>query len=141
MVGGFGTSKPLLKDLVCLKVTPTKWYRLGLQLNISENELDKIKANNSTDVDSCILEMFKTWLRNTPDATYAELKDALDRIGEHSVAAQLLQPSGRHMKQSPERVISLFVWTHAMLSSPFIVSSCMQYMYSMSAELLTHPLF
>eukprot|EP00731_Ephydatia_muelleri_P004490 Em0002g666a len=91
--GGFGTSKPLLKDLACLKVTPAKWYRLGLQLNISENELDKIKANNSTDVDSCILEMFKTWLRNTPDATYAELKDALDRIGEHSVAAQLLQPS------------------------------------------------
>eukprot|EP00731_Ephydatia_muelleri_P004602 Em0002g778a len=91
--GGFGTSKPLLKDLACLKVTPTKWYRLGLQINISENELDKIKANNPTDVDSCILEMFKTWLRNTPDATYAELKDALDRIGEHSVAAQLLQPS------------------------------------------------
>ena len=89
-----------------------------------------IKANNPTDVDSCILEMFKTWLRNTLDATYAELKDALKSIGELSVASKLLQLLGRHMKQR-ERVISLFVWTHAMLSSPFIISSCMQYMYSM----------
>ena len=104
MIGQSGTSKPLLSDLACLKVIQTNWYDLGLQLNINENELDKIKANNPTDVDSCILDMFKTWLKNTPDATYAELKDALDRIGEHSVAAQLLQPSGRHMKQR-ERVI------------------------------------
>ena len=98
MTGGFGTSKLLLKDLVCLKVTPTKWYDLGLQLNISENELDKIEEKHSADLDSCKRKMFQTWLRNTPDATNTELRDALDRIGEHSVATQLLQPSGKYMK-------------------------------------------
>ena len=101
MTGEFGTSKPLLKDFTCLKVTPTKWYDLGLQLNISNNELDKIMEEH---LDSCKKKMFQTWLRNTPDTTYTELKDALYRIGEHSVAAQLLQSSGRYMKQR-ERVI------------------------------------
>ena len=105
-----GTSKPLLKDLICLKVTPTKWYPLGLHLNISEIELDKIRANHSADVDTCILEMFKTWLRNTPDASYTELNDALDRIGEHSAATQLLQPSGRHMRERDScNVVSIHV--------------------------------
>ena len=84
---------PLLKDLACLNLTPMKWYRLGLRLNIPEYVLDMIKADNLGYIESCMLEMFKAWLRNTPGATYIELKDALDRIGEHSAAAQLLQPS------------------------------------------------
>ena len=72
MIEGCGTSKPLLKDLAHLRVAPTKWYYLGLELNISAIELDKIKANNTADIDLCKLEMFKTWLSNTPDATYTE---------------------------------------------------------------------
>ena len=79
----------MLKDLVCLKVPPTKWYQLGLQLNISERELDVIKVNNPVNVDGCILEMFRTWLSNTSNASYADLGEALNRIGEHSVAAQV----------------------------------------------------
>ena len=76
---------------MCLKVPPTKWYQLGLQLNISERELDVIKVNNPVNVDGCILEMFKTWLHNTADASYAGLGEALNRIGEHAVAAHVLQ--------------------------------------------------
>eukprot|EP00731_Ephydatia_muelleri_P001731 Em0001g1731a len=91
--GEGGSSPPLLKDLVCLKVPPTKWYQLGLQLNLSEHQLDVIKANNAGNVETCILEMFKAWLSNTAGASYAELGSALNRIGEHSVAAQLLHSS------------------------------------------------
>ena len=93
MLGEGGSSPPLLKDLVCLKVPPTKWYQLGLQLNLSEHQLDVIKANNAGNVETCILEMFKAWLSNTAGASYAELGSALNRIGEHSVAAQLLHSS------------------------------------------------
>ena len=93
MLGEGGSSPPLLKDLVVLKVPPTKWYQLGLQLNLSEHQLDVIKANNAGNVETCILEMFKAWLSKTAGASYAELGSALNRIGEHSVAAQLLHSS------------------------------------------------
>ena len=93
MLGECGSGQPLLKDLVCLKVPPTKWYQLGLQLNISEHKLDVIKANNEGNVETCILEMFKVWLSNTAGASYAELGSALNRIGEHSVAAHVLHSS------------------------------------------------
>ena len=85
----------MLKDLVCLKVPPTTWYDLGLQLNISEQDLDVIKANNPGDIKTCLREMFKTWLSTTAGASYADLGEALSRIGEHSVAAQLTSSAGK----------------------------------------------
>lgn len=96
MIENYGKKTPNLKDLVLLKFT--KWYKLGLQLNISEHELETIKENNPKDNDSCKREMFKKWLEETPHASYSELKDALVKIGEKSVAAGLMQHSGRQQK-------------------------------------------
>ena len=93
MLGEGSSNPPLLKDLVVLKVPPTKWYQLGLQLNLDERKLDMIKTNNQANVEACIMEMFKEWLKNTADASYAELESALNRMGEHSVAASVLPSS------------------------------------------------
>ena len=65
---------------MCQKVPPTKWFQLGLQLNIGEHDLNVIRVNNPRDVDTCILEMFKTWLSTTPSASYTDLREALSRI-------------------------------------------------------------
>ena len=72
--------QPSLRDfnnLVRQSVTP-HWEDLGVQLRITVEKLDEIKANFPQNVTRCTLEMFKYWCQTYPNkATWETLLEAL----------------------------------------------------------------
>ena len=84
----------MLKDLVLLPII--NWFDLGLQLNISEDNLDIIKQNNPNDTKACRREMFSAWLEINPDASYRQLVDALHTMGFHNIAERLCTKYGTY---------------------------------------------
>ena len=85
--------QPRLKDLVTIKVI--EWYDLGLQLDIDDHELDVIQKDHRGDVSACRREMFRTWLKNFPIATYQQLVQALHNIGENREAYHICKRYGK----------------------------------------------
>jgi len=85
--------QPRLKDLVTIKVI--EWYDLGLQLDIDDHELDVIQKDHCGDVRACRWEMFRTWLKNFPTATYQQLVQALHNIGENREAYHICKRYGK----------------------------------------------
>ena len=75
-----GTQEPQMKDLVLIKVT--EWYELGLQLGVKDAELEEIEKNNRGDLKACRRNMFRAWLRITPNPSYQQLAEALVAVGE-----------------------------------------------------------
>ena len=54
------------------------WYVIGINLNLSANDLDCIKAQTD-DPNTCVCEMLKIWLKKiNPKATWNELRMALN---------------------------------------------------------------
>ena len=53
-----------------------RWYRLGLQLKVRPETLDRIKAQFS-DSTHLLLEMLKTWLTTADNTSWKTLTDAL----------------------------------------------------------------
>jgi len=85
--------QPRLKDLVTIKVI--EWYDLGLQLDIDDHELDIIQKDHHGDVRACRREMFRTWLKSFPTATYQQLVQALLAIGENREASLICKRYGK----------------------------------------------
>ena len=70
------------------------WYLLGLQLGVSEDELDKIEKNYPRDNDLCKVKMFGAWLRADTRATYGKLARALVTHGKRSIAEAMCTARG-----------------------------------------------
>ena len=79
---------PKLAELKIMEVIPNlseldnhvrtnKWYALGLQLGIEDNELEAIEKHRSGDIDECRRAMFRKWLHTTSNACRKELLNAL----------------------------------------------------------------
>ena len=91
------TSKPLLKELVEHAKT-SKWYLLGLLLDLDSKRLNAIKEENSSLVDR-LIAMYDLWLDTNPNATNNDVLKALERksIEEITIANEfrkfLLQES------------------------------------------------
>ena len=79
--------EPQLKDLILVRTV--KWYELGLQLEVKGKDLDVIQANNQNNIEACKREMFSKWLGITPDASYQQVVEALQVVGEISEANRL----------------------------------------------------
>ena len=63
------------------------WYELGVELLPSNNNsLEVIKANHHNDVSTCCREMFLTWLKMKPGASWDQLVAALNEIELGSAA-------------------------------------------------------
>ena len=69
--------RPDLAELV-EQVPTNRWQELGLQLGISENALEEIKLNHSC-VATSRQEMYKLWLRTTPQASRKQVLEALKK--------------------------------------------------------------
>ena len=68
-----------------------KWYNIGLELRLTEGDLDAINSDNR-DVDSCFRCMISKWLRkDNPKPTWAEIIDALmaPPVSYQQLASQL----------------------------------------------------
>ena len=58
-------------------VRTNKWYALGLQLGIEDNELKTIEKHRGGNKDECRRAMFRAWLGTTSNPCRKELLNAL----------------------------------------------------------------
>ena len=66
-----------------LEPLASKWYQIGIFLDMEPGKLDTIKTNNPTDVEGCLMCMIKEWLnRINPRPTWEKLVEATKDINE-----------------------------------------------------------
>ena len=97
-----GYQRPSLRYLNrhVMKPVGSKWYKLGIDLLESGDveELNKIRSQYPTDIDTCCIEMFQLWLNKQPTASWNQLIDSLRQPGidlnhlANEIEQMLLQP-------------------------------------------------
>ena len=56
----------------------SKWFNLGIELEMSSDDLEAIKVRHNNDPDACLLDLLTTWLKNLdPKPTWESLASAL----------------------------------------------------------------
>jgi hypothetical protein len=80
----------LAEVLAALKEV-TKPYQLGIQLKLGPSHLDTIERNHPRDIDRQKTEVVKYWLRNSPDASWTTLANAVERMGGHAKLVKTLR--------------------------------------------------
>ena len=74
-----------------LKVTASKWYQLGVQLEIPSAMLSTIEIDHPRDVQRCMTEVLDWWLRNAPERSWEKLTEALEAVGGYTVLVEKLR--------------------------------------------------
>ena len=76
--------KPLWPE-VCEYARTSRWYKLGIQLEVDEVKLEEIRDDTGSDK---INRMYQLWLRTQPNATRRQLLTALRTkdVEENTVA-------------------------------------------------------
>ena len=70
--------------------TISDWYRLGLFLGLPKYDLNNIEKDYQ-DSKRRMLEMVDRWLRSTPTASWEDVVNALQQMGENRVAENIRQ--------------------------------------------------
>ena len=78
-----------------------KPYQLGIQLKIDSSELDTIERDHPRDNDRQKTEVVKYWLRNSPDASWTTLANAVERMGGYARLARRL--TSKEIKSEEEK--------------------------------------
>jgi hypothetical protein len=73
-----------LADVLAAIKEVTKPYQLGIQLKLGPSELDEIEKNYRGDIDRQKTEVVKYWLRNSPDASWTTLANAVEGMGGYA---------------------------------------------------------
>ena len=81
--------KPPLSE-VCEYARTSRWYKLGIQLELDEVELKEIRNDTGSDKRT---QMYQLWLHTQPNATRRQLLAALRTkdVGEEVVASKYEQ--------------------------------------------------
>ena len=74
----------------------TVWYRLGLQLGVSADDLDVIEKNYPREADMCKIKMFAKWQRGDTNPTYETLVIALAAVGKRKLAESVCIVQGKY---------------------------------------------
>ena len=85
------TKEDLVKVRDFLYYVKLKWYDLGLELGVKEEDLDEIKSQCGGKSADCLRDMIKKWLRFFPDKpTWEKLATALEAkaVNEKELAIQ-----------------------------------------------------
>ena len=90
-----------LADVLEAVTEVIKPYELGIQLKVDLAELDSIEKNHSKDIDRQKTEVIKYWLRNSPDASWTALANAVERMGGHARFVETL----REKEQDHEELV------------------------------------
>ena len=77
----------LLRDLIS-HVRTTKWYRLGLQLDLDDFKLQEIEVNVKDNEDR-LRKMFQAWLEDCVNPSWKDVVKALKEIGDRKLGAEL----------------------------------------------------
>ena len=84
-----------MKDLVNM-VHTTRPYKLGLQLNINERDLELARVNYSSDVGEQLREVLQLYRRQTVHPSWLQVASALQVIGEVNNAATIAETYGAY---------------------------------------------
>ena len=76
-----------------------KPYQLGIQLKIDSSELDTIEKDHPRGIDRQKTEVIKYWLRNSPDASWTTLANAVERMGGHARLVETLREKERRSEK------------------------------------------
>ena len=71
-------------------IRTTRWYRLGLELGIDQEDMDIIEDDCKRDAEEALRKTLKLWLK-TEEPTWRKMIAALRKIGENNVACKLEQ--------------------------------------------------
>ena len=93
------SSKPKRKDINIYSELHEKWYMLGTELEIDDEELDELREKYSNDPHMRTVKMFGVWLEKGENPTYWKLLKALMNIGKRDVAESICTEIGRCMYQ------------------------------------------
>ena len=83
------SSKPKRKDINKYSELDEKWYTLGTELEIEDEELDKLRKEYSDDSHMRLIKMFGVWLEKGENPTYRKLLKALVSIRIKDIAQSL----------------------------------------------------
>ena len=79
-----------VKNLVTACKRITDWHTLGLQLDLTMDQLHNIQITyHMHGLDRLKAEMFNVWLKSSPSASWSDLITALRAMGEDSVASDI----------------------------------------------------
>ncbi len=66
-----------------------RWEEVGNELDITPAMINNISRNKSGDVNRCTLGLIDHWLRTDIRATWEKLAQALERLSENEIAADI----------------------------------------------------
>ena len=82
-------------------MTIDEWYDLGIELGLSTYIMDNIQESLANDEDSARLKLFRKWLEENEDPTWANIRKALINIGHRYLAKEILKKqSGKYFNLS-----------------------------------------
>lgn len=89
----------------------SKWNLIGIQLELSPDELDIIKANNSGDVEMCLTKVLQKWYERSTNPTWEEIIAALKSpaLCEIRLAEDLEQTRSRPGKNSTNSLNNVII--------------------------------
>ena len=68
----------------------SKWEDIGIQLDIDDGSLSKIKVDYPRDSGDCLREMLRTWLKKgDPAPSWNDIIEALECLGEEKLSQEL----------------------------------------------------
>ena len=82
-------TKRVLKNIV-------DWQSLGLELGLLYPTLETIKKEQRGDINNCMVKMLAAWLQQQDNVSrkgvpsWSVLRTALESIGEHQLASELI---------------------------------------------------
>ena len=74
-----------------LKTVTANWYLLGINLGLQMHKLEKIERDYRGSCDEQMLHMLDLWLRRAPTASWENVANALQQMGENKVAENIRQ--------------------------------------------------
>ena len=81
------TLKLLQKELYKIA---DKWEDIGIQLDIDDDLLGKVKSDNHGDSKNCLREMLRIWVKKVdPQPSWTDLAEALKVLEEDELAQRL----------------------------------------------------
>ena len=83
--------KPTLKELMReLRGKTADWEDVGVELEVDDGMLKRIKMDNPGDSKSCLRELFRKWLsRVDPQPKWADIVEAVEGIGDEELASKI----------------------------------------------------
>ena len=90
------SSKPKLKILNKYRDLHKEWYFLGAELEVDDEDLNKIEDKYSDDR-MRMMKVFGVWLEKGENPTHRKLLQALVDIDERDIAQSICKDLGKHV--------------------------------------------